>query len=185
LVSDKQLSTSSSDGGAATVPSSTDPLHPYASLIASSAPSFASAFSSLSSTLSSSSSAATYPPSSPSSVTTTNNNRQQHAKKHPSSSVEQQHKIFPNSHGARIESNDERLAKIGGRTVTDDETDELEQPQLPQRQQQSQICPSTNQPLRKNGELVSCNGMAPTCPPRSYCYVTGLASENYFCCISW
>uniref|UniRef100_A0A914X1Q9 EGF-like domain-containing protein n=1 Tax=Plectus sambesii TaxID=2011161 RepID=A0A914X1Q9_9BILA len=48
------------------------------------------------------------------------------------------------------------------------------------------VCPRGNSPLLLDGtsDLVTCNGMTANCPPGAYCYITGLASEDYFCCRS-
>uniref|UniRef100_A0A158R460 EB module n=1 Tax=Syphacia muris TaxID=451379 RepID=A0A158R460_9BILA len=49
------------------------------------------------------------------------------------------------------------------------------------------ICPPGNEAARDEatGKVIVCNGIEPNCPPRSYCYVTGYASEDYNCCKSW
>uniref|UniRef100_A0A0N5CHY2 Chitin-binding type-2 domain-containing protein n=1 Tax=Strongyloides papillosus TaxID=174720 RepID=A0A0N5CHY2_STREA len=48
-------------------------------------------------------------------------------------------------------------------------------------------CPPGNSPTRdeSTNRVISCNGMTPNCPPRSYCYVTGPADGNYNCCKSF
>jgi hypothetical protein len=46
-------------------------------------------------------------------------------------------------------------------------------------------CPSTNEALIVDGNPVACNGFKANCPPNTYCYVTGLASLDYFCCKSF
>uniref|UniRef100_A0A0N4ZLV6 EGF-like domain-containing protein n=1 Tax=Parastrongyloides trichosuri TaxID=131310 RepID=A0A0N4ZLV6_PARTI len=48
-------------------------------------------------------------------------------------------------------------------------------------------CPSGNPPTRDEAtnRVLTCNGMTPNCPPRSYCYVTGGADGVYNCCKSF
>uniref|UniRef100_A0AC35TR92 EB domain-containing protein n=1 Tax=Rhabditophanes sp. KR3021 TaxID=114890 RepID=A0AC35TR92_9BILA len=45
------------------------------------------------------------------------------------------------------------------------------------------ICPSGNEPTRDDAtnKVISCSGMTPNCPPRSYCYVTGVADGIFNC----
>lgn len=45
------------------------------------------------------------------------------------------------------------------------------------------VCPPGNFPLvEEDGRIRVCNGLEPHCPPKSYCYITGVASANYNCC---
>lgn len=44
------------------------------------------------------------------------------------------------------------------------------------------VCPNNNLPLLINGKIVTCNGIEPNCPPKTYCFVTGVASGLYNCC---
>lgn len=44
------------------------------------------------------------------------------------------------------------------------------------------VCPKGNLPLLINGKIVTCNGIEPNCPPKTYCFVTGVASGLYNCC---
>lgn len=48
------------------------------------------------------------------------------------------------------------------------------------------ICPNPDNVLRdeSTNNLIVCNGEKPSCPPNSYCYITGYANQEYNCCRS-